>query len=205
MGMYSLYKGMQAKTGFGKGVSTFGLLALSGVSNAAMYHVTSPNPVHQGRLGLTKLLVKRPLTRIKVVPGSHPIHSPLEDNWSIFDWLFYLIPDSLKSVVRSRVPTSSFEELNAMDLLHFQYNLVVILLVVSVFIIAYCYILITVLVYLKNNRESISSKSTLLGKLIPSDNLVNVLVILLKSCTMLNIVTSLVGLHFLFTKHFVFC
>lgn len=54
------------------------------------------------------------------IDSSHPIHSPFEHNSTIIDWLFSLLPDSIKTGFRNRVPTSSFEELDAIDLLHFK-------------------------------------------------------------------------------------
>lgn len=38
--------------------------------------------------------------------NSHQINSPLEENWSILDWLFSFLPDFVKQELRNRVPIS---------------------------------------------------------------------------------------------------
>jgi hypothetical protein len=212
LSIYSIYKGLQAKTFLGKYIGTIGLITASGIATYTMHSVTNPAQPAGVTARINQILEQKNKSgntasnTASNTGSSYPVHSPLEEAYgrSIIDWLFSLLPDSLKTGLRNRVPASSFEELDAMDVLHFQYNLVVILLVISVFIIAYCYLMITVLGYLKNNRVNIASKSTLLGKLIPSDNQVRILTIVLQSSAMLNIVTIFIGLHFLFTQPFLF-
>lgn len=156
----------------GKIAGTSVLLGMTVGSTLVMNKVTNPDPNQtSGILAVFNRIFDKPSkfgnnggnsisNTASNADSSYPIHSPFEHNYTIFDWLFSLLPNSVKTGLRNRVPTSSFEELDAIDVLHFQYNLVVILLVICVFIIAYCYIMCTVLVFLKNNRENITNKST---------------------------------------------
>lgn len=131
------------------------------------------------------------------------IHSPLEEE-SFFDWLFSLLPQSLKEELRTRVPTTDFRELSAIDVLHFQYNIVLLLIAVSTILVLYCITLIVIYRYSLKYRESITNKFTLLSNIIPSEKTVNNLIIILKVFAVLNIYTILVGLNFLFYHPFVF-
>ena len=72
--------------------------------------------------------------------SNHLIPPPLgatrgDSPWSIFDWLFSLLPNSMKQELRNRVPATDFSELSAIDVLHFQYNIVVLLIGVTAIIV----------------------------------------------------------------------
>ena len=72
--------------------------------------------------------------------SNHLIPPPLgatrgDSTWSIFDWLFSLLPNSMKQELRNRVPATDFSELSAIDVLHFQYNIVVLLIGVTAIIV----------------------------------------------------------------------
>jgi len=173
---------------------------ISGTWGASMLYILHKDMQMKG--GATAKVIS--MTPLMGAADSYPISSPLEDNWTFFDWVFSLLPDFVKQDLRLRVPSGDFEELDIIDVLHFQYNLVVFLLVFCLFIILCSCIIMVVFRYSVKYRESIANKSVLLSKLIPSKNMANILIIVLKACVVVSIMTCLVGVHFMFTHPFEF-
>lgn len=205
--LYIIHKGLQMKGSTATKVASItSLVGSTTVAATTMIDVTRSNPAGvQSRLN--QALAKTfPAKSESVIPSSssHPFASPLEENWSIFDWLFSFLPDFVKQEIRNRVPSIDFEKLDTIGVLYFQYNIIVFLLVISLFIILYSYITIIVFRYCAKNRDSIVNKSTLLNKFIPSENMLHNLIILFKLCIVVNMLTGFAGLHFLFTHPFEF-
>ena len=201
---YLVYKGAQVKNA--KQAGSIGTLLVSSTVSASIMLDTNVNPA-----GVQAKILR---AHAKAYPndtqtggfasgsGSYPIPSPLEG--SVFDWLYSFFPSYVQQQLRIRVPSADFESLSTIDVLHFQYNLIVFILSFSVLILIYSFILAIVLEYSVKNRESIANKSLLLSKLIPSENMQSVLLFLLKGCGLISITTCIFGLWFMYTHPFVF-
>ena len=201
---YLVYKGAQVKNA--KQAGSIGAVLLSSAAAANIMRDTNVNPAGV-QANINRAHAKAYPNYNQTVgsasgSGSYPIPSPLEG--SIFDWLYSFFPSYVQRQLRSRVPSADFESLSTIDVLHFQYNLIVFLLSFSVLIIIYSFILAIVLEYSVKNRESIANKSVLLSKLIPSENMLSALLFLLKGCVLISITTCIFGLWFMYTHPFVF-
>lgn len=88
------------------------ITTLVGVTTSAavsMHDATSPNPVGvQARINGKSFNFTYDGTKktSSISVNSHQINSPLEENWSILDWLFSFLPDFVKQELRNRVPIS---------------------------------------------------------------------------------------------------
>lgn len=74
-------------------------------------------------------LRKDPLTQMKIVVV---FHLEKEDG-SFIDWLISHLPDFIGNIFSNRVPVSSIENHDAISVLQFQYNILVVLMAFSHF------------------------------------------------------------------------
>jgi hypothetical protein len=140
-------------------------------------YVISPTPSRV----LTSLqkLRKDPLTQMKIVVVFHILFLPLLKKRMI-DWLISHLPDFIGNIFSNRVPVSSIENLDAISVLQFQYNIIVVLMAFSLVLIFAAYLFTIGFKGILKNRDTIISNFTVLSKILPSIKALEIMLIFLK-------------------------
>lgn len=167
-------------------------------------HVINPNP-GPVLTSLQKLRKDRAAIDTNENSASNPIPCPLEqEDECFFDWLISYLPDFIVNIFSNRVPVSSIENLDTISVLHYQYNILVVLMAFSLLLIFVGYLLSIGFKSILKNRDTIINKFSVLSKFVPSIKAMKIMLIFFKAIILVNAFTISISVQFLYTHPFIF-